>query len=489
MRLTRWQLVGLAAGIVAFVLLLALDTPLDRVAGFGSRPARAAAVALLMAIWWLSEALPIYVTACVPLLLFPLLRAFPGNAAANLLATALQYVDPYIFLFAGGMCIAAAMQQWDLHRRIALTVMRFVGTDPRHLLFGFLAATAFISLWISNTATAAMLVPIGMAIIAQLERQNGGARLKHYGMAIMMSIAYAANIGGIGTKIGTAPNGQFAGFMERIGIEVSFLQFMAVGLPFVILFLPVAWFMLWRIGRRDNLAQEGGAAIVMHELALLGRTKREEWMVLGVFCATALLWIFGKPITALAAANITAFKVSAAHIEGTIAVLAALALFAMRSRGRALLAPRSLVGVPWETLLLLGGSFAMAAGVQQSGLSDWMGGQLTALRQLPPFLQVLAASVATVGLSAVASNTATIGIMLNVLKGAVAPGIMPTTLFASTIAASCDFALPAGTPPNAIVFGSGYVSMPVMARTGVLLDLAAALLAALWCWCIVDWVL
>lgn len=487
MRITRWQFGGLVAGVAAFVTLLAVDSPLHHHPVHGARPAQAAAVAALMAIWWLTEALPIFVTACVPLALAPILGAFDGRFLGTLGATAVQYIDPYIFLFAGGMCIAAAMQRWDLHRRIALTVMRLIGTDPRHLLFGFLAATAFISLWISNTATATMMVPIGMAMIAQLERQLGGRRLKYYGMAIMLSIAYAANIGGIGTKIGTAPNAQFAGFMERIGSEVSFLQFMAVGLPFVLLFLPVAWLALWRIGSRDSLRGAIGATAVADEIALLGPVKREEWIVLGVFAATVALWIAGKPITEALAPSVTSFKLTSAHVEGTIAMCAAIALMLMRSRGRLMLTFGALRTVPWETLLLLGGSFAMAGAVQSSGLSDWLGAQLAGVRDLPPFAQVLMASVATVALSAVASNTATIGIMLNVLKGAVSPSLLPTTLFAATIASSCDFALPAGTPPNAIVFGSGYVTIPQMARTGALLDIVAAIVAAAWCWLSVGW--
>lgn len=489
MRLTPWKIGGLAAGIVAFVLLLALDTPLKHYGSYGARPAHAAAVAALMAIWWLTEALPIYLTACVPLILYPLLGVFGDGIGKNIAESALPYVDPYIFLFAGGMCIAAAMQQWGLHRRIALQIMRMIGTNPRHLLFGFLAATAFISLWISNTATATMLVPIGIAMIAQLERQLGGRRLKHYGMAIMMSIAYASNIGGIGTKIGTAPNAQFAGFMERIGVEISFLQFMAVGLPFVLMLLPIAWLLLWTIGRRDGLQGDMGATIVAEERAMLGRTTHVEWIVLSVFLATAALWIAGKPLTTWLQGEITFIKITSAHVEGGVAMLAAIVLMLMRTKKGPVLALRSLRSVPWETLLLLGGSFAMAAGIQSSGLSDWMGMQLGGVRDLPPFLQVLLTSLSTVGLSAVASNTATIGIMLNVLKGVVSPGLLNTVLFTATIASSCDFALPAGTPPNAIVFGSGYVSIPRMARTGVVLDLLAAVLAAAWCWLVVRLVL
>lgn len=489
MVLNRWKISGLLAGIIAFLCIIFIDSPLHHVGGADSRPALAAAVGALMAIWWLTEALPIYVTACVPLVLFPLLHVFKGNFGSNLGQAFLPYLDPYIWLFAGGMCIAAAMQQWDLHRRIALNIMCVIGSDPKRLLFGFLASTAFISMWISNTATATMMVPIGIAVIAQLERYAGGKRLRHYGMAIMLAIAYAANIGGIGTKIGTAPNSQFAGFMSGIGIEISFLDFLAVGLPFVIIFLPVTWYFLWRIGRRDVMETDAGAEAIHREREELGPVKKEEWIVLSVFLATAALWIAGKMLTDFAQQLDFGFKITSAHIEGSISLLAALVLLIWSSRGRKILTGKSLKTVPWETLLLLGGSFALAAGIQKSGLSGWMGGQLIGVRNFEPFMQVLMASLATVGISAVASNTATIGIMLNVLHHAVTPAYMTTTLFSATISASCDFALPAGTPPNAIVFGSGYVTIPQMARTGVILDILAGVLSSVLCWLLVRAVL
>ncbi len=483
---SRWKLAGLLAGLVAFALLAGLDTPLKHNPTHGARPAYAAAGAALMAIWWLTEAIPIYWTACMPLVLFPLFGVF---GEANVRQSVLPYLDPYIFLFAGGMGIAAAMQQWDLHRRIALSIMDRIGSDPRHLLAGTLAATAFISLWISNTATAAMMMPIGIAIIAQIEAQLGGRRLASYGMAIMLAIAYGSNVGGIGTKIGTAPNAQFSGFMERMGVSISFLQFMVVGLPFVLMFLPVVWWMLWRIGRKDGLSGELGAEAVSGELARLGPVKRPERIVLGVFLAAAVLWICSKWITAFLKPRITFHEIGSPHVEGGIAVLAALILFLWWSQGRQVLGLRALARIPWETLLLLGGGFAMASAIQESGLSAWLGAQLLAVRGLPPFTQVLLASLAVVGLSAVASNTATIAVMLVVLRDAVSPEILPVVLFTATIACSCDFALPAGTPPNAIVFGSGYVTIPRMARTGVLLDVAAAVVAAAWCWWIVPLVL
>ena len=272
------------------------------------------------------------------------------------------------------MAIAAAMQQWNLHRRIALAVMRAIGVAPARLLLGSLAATAFVSLWISNTATAAMMFPIGLAVIAQLEAQAGGRRLAHYGMAIMLSIAYGSNVGGIGTKIGTAPNALFSGFLERMGQDITFFQFMAVGLPFVLMFLPVVWLALWRIGRRDELGDVAGGEAVEREWVKLGPVAPQERWVLGVFLLTAVLWMAGKPLTDLVRERFP--TASAGHVEGGIAVAAALVLMALRPRGAALLHPRSLRRVPWSALVLLGGGFALAAGVQGSGLSRAMAERL-----------------------------------------------------------------------------------------------------------------
>jgi sodium-dependent dicarboxylate transporter 2/3/5 len=485
-RRTPGQLAGLFGGLAAFATLLLADTPLQHFGDFGDRPARAAAVVVCMAIWWLSEALPIHWTACVPLVAFPLLGVFGQDVAANVDQTFRAYVDPYMFLFAGGMAIAAAMQHHDLHRRIALAIMTTIGADPRRLLAGVLVATAAVSLWISNTATATMMFPIGMALIAQLEVQHG-RRLAHYGMAVMLAIAYGANVGGIGTKIGTAPNAQFAGFVEKLGIEVSFLQFMAVGLPFVVLFLPIAWLALWAVGRREGLEGDLGADLLQRERKALGGMQAGEKIVAAVFVAAAAAWILARPIHGALRQRFEGL--TAAEVEAGIALLAALLLMLWRSAGASVLPATALRRAPWDTLLLLGGGFAMAAGVQGSGLSSWTAGQLVAVRDMQPAAQLLVAALVTVGVSAVASNTATIAIMLVVLRDAVPGPFLPTVLFTATIAASCDFALPAGTPPNAIVFGSGYVSIPRMARTGVVLDLLAALLAAAWCGLVVSRVL
>jgi sodium-dependent dicarboxylate transporter 2/3/5 len=305
----------------------------------------------------------------------------------------------------------------------------------------------------------------------------------------MLAIAYASNVGGIGTKIGTAPNAQFSGFMAQRGVEIAFLPFMYVGVPFVVMFLPVVWAALWRTGRHDAPPADAGGKVVEAEWSALGAMKRGEWIVLAVFLATVALWIAGKPLGDALRPHVTGFRLTSAHVEAGIAMTAAFVLMAWPVGGRRALDLRSLGLVPWGSLLLLGGSFAMAAAIDASGLSKWLAEQLAGIRTAPPFLQMLIACAATVTLSAFASNIATVAVMLNVLAYSVSPAHATRILFGATVSASCDFALPAGTPPNAIVFGTGYVTIPRMAKTGAVLDVLAALLAAVWCWIAVDWAL
>jgi sodium-dependent dicarboxylate transporter 2/3/5 len=326
--LTRSKVTFIALGVAAAAAILLVDSPLHDFGEHGSRPAVAAAVTALMAIWWLTEALPIYVTACVPLVVYPFLRVYGDAWTENAAGAAAPYVHPYIFLFMGGMAIAAAMQQWGLHRRIALAIMRAIGTQPARLLFGVLAATAFVSLWISNTATATMMVPIGIALVVQLESRMGGRRLVHYGAALMLAIAYAANVGGIGTKIGTAPNALLSGFLAQRGADLTFLEFMAVGTPFVVLFLPVVWWVLWRHGRRDAPPADAGGQTIEEEWRRLGPMNRGEWVVLAAFLTAAALWISAQPITRLVRTQWPGL--GSAHIEAGIAMGAALVLMLWR---------------------------------------------------------------------------------------------------------------------------------------------------------------
>jgi sodium-dependent dicarboxylate transporter 2/3/5 len=470
-----WRRIGLLLGLCAFLAIAYLPSGLHEIPGKGSRPALAAATAVLMAVWWFFEALPIHWTACVPLVLFPLLdiHGNPGIGQDAYLS-ALPYVNPYIFLFMGGMMIGAASEEWNLHRRVALHIMRAIGASPRRLLLGVLVATAFVSMWISNTATAVMMMPIGMALIAQLEKAVGGRKLWSYGTAIMLAVAYASNVGGIGTKIGTGPNSIFCGFVGRqMGTEISFLKYIALGAPFVILFIPLVWAALWRLARRDDLGAAQGRNALDRELASMGPMSVNERKVLGVFLAAAGLWMAGgflaKDVGAWVVANLGVSEFRESHYEASVAMLAGLALVPLRA-----LSWRAFVKIPWSALVLLGGGFAMAEGIKAGGLEAWMAAQLRAVADLPLFWQLGLAALVSVGLSAVASNTATITVMLGVLPRNLA------VLFATTVGTSCDFMLPAGTPPNAIVFGSGYIRLPVMMRTGFWLDLAAIVLITLY---------
>jgi sodium-dependent dicarboxylate transporter 2/3/5 len=471
---SRVRLLGLLAGPLAATVLLLVPSGLHEVPGAGHRPAAAAAVAAWMALWWFTEAVPMAWTGLLPLVLFPALGVFDTHSVPSAVGrAALPYVDPYIFLFLGGMALGAALEQWHLHRRIALLIMRAIGTAPQRLLLGMLVATASVSLWISNTATAVMMVPIGMALLAQLEAAEG-RRLAHFGAALMLSVAYGSNIGGIGTKIGSPANSVFAGVASRrLATDVGFLEYMAAALPFVLLFLPLVWWVLWREGRRDALGPGQGLDVIQRELAALGPLSGGEKVVGTVFLVAAVLWMGGDflrgQLAPWVASAFGGFKLLGKHYEAAVALLAAGTLVLL---GR--LSRKALARVPWDTLLLLGGGFALAAGIEGSGLSTYLAARLTGLESQGPLVQYGAVALSTVALSAVASNTATVNVLLNVL-----PGSLPL-LAVSTFASSCDFALPAGTPPNAIVFGSGYVRLPTMMKAGVALDLLASALLTLY---------
>jgi sodium-dependent dicarboxylate transporter 2/3/5 len=468
--MSRTQYVGLALGGAAFATLALVDTPLAHVGEYGQRPALAAGISLLMALWWFTEAIPIQWTAMIPLVAFPLLGLFPGSITENVKRSASEYVNAYIFLFLGGMAIGAALEHWNLHRRLALAILARIGTSPPRLLLGLLVATAAISLWISNTATAVMMLPIALAVLQELEAQSG-RKIHQYGMVLMLAVAYASNVGGIGTKIGTATNSIFVGWLsKKLGVELSFFDFLLIGFPFVLLFVPVVWAVLWRFGRSDAPTSSAGHEVIESQLRALGGLSPAERQVAVVFGAAALMWIVGDPIRSLLAARFS-FEVANRHYEAVVAMAAATVLWALRR-----LPVQALKRIPVSALMLLGGSFAMAAGIEGSGLSFWLGQQLEPLSAQPPLVQLSLAAVSTVALSALASNTATVNLMLNLLPPRLA------LLSMVTIAASCDFALPAGTPPNAIVFGSGRVHLPSMMRIGVLLDLIAVGMLIIYGW-------
>jgi sodium-dependent dicarboxylate transporter 2/3/5 len=314
-----------------------------------------------------------------------------------------------------------------------------------------------------------MMVPIAVALLRQMEVASG-KRAGSFGSALMLAVAYASNVGGIGTKIGTGTNSIFAGFVSTtMNREIGFLEYIAVASPFVLLFIPITWLWLWRHGRTADFGTAASEAALQRAIAELGPMRSDERGVAWVFGSAALLWTLGDPLRALITPYVPApwegFRFAGKHYEAAVSVAAALALIALRKLSWA-----SVRGMPWSALLLLGGSFAMAEGISGGGLADWLALKLAVLATLSLPAQLAIAVSSSIALSAIASNTATVNVMLNILPRSM------TVLFATTIASSCDFALPAGTPPNAIVFGSGYVRLPEMMRIGVLLDVTAAVL-------------
>ncbi len=424
---------------------------------------RTAAVAILMAVWWITEPIPIPATSLLPLLLFPLLDA------GTIRDVAPPYAHPLVFLFMGGFMMALAMQRWGLHRRIALHVIRRTGTRPTSVVAGFMVSAAFLSMWVSNTATAMMMLPIGLSVIELAgESPNQSRASDPFAVALLLGIAYACSIGGLGTLIGTPPNAFMAAFLlETYGIEISFVRWMAVGVPVVVVSLPLSIWILTRVAfpvHRSTLA--GGQELISRELRKMGPISRAEAMVAGVFALTAFAWIFrpllGKWVPGLS--------------DPGIAVAAAILLFLVPvdlRRGKFLLNWEWAQRVPWGVLLLFGGGLSLAAAIQRSGLAAWLAQALHGLSAWPTPVIVVAAAVLIILLTEFTSNTATAAAFLPILAS-VADGIgrHPMLLVVpAAMAASCAFMLPVATPPNAIVYGSNRLTIPQMLRAGVLLEI------------------
>jgi len=506
------QRAGAALGPVLF---LASGLGLRHGAGLAGPEAWAGAVVVLMACWWITETLPLWATACLPLPLFPLFGSAP------LFTTALQYFDPVNFLFLGGMWIAACMQQWGLHRRIALGVVWRIGSSPARIVLGFMLGTSFITLWISNTASAMMMFPIAMAVLRKFEERVGpdDPGLRRFGAALMLGLAYSASIGGIGSKIGTGTNLVFVKNATAIFPNgVDFLTWAKMGMPVVLICVPLVWFYLTRIGGglpKGDFA--GGRAAIEEERRTLGRMNRGEWVALGAFVSAALLWIFRRDIDLgfatlpgwwrlvtfgwadwlpLATWPPAVAKLFADTGDAMVAVAVSCLLFLIPVRAaggkvRPALGPREAGKVSWGLLVLLGGGFAMAHGIQESGLSDRVALLVGRLGSPNPVLSIFVVCLIAVVLTEVASNTATASILLPILAGtAPALGLHPAPIMlAVTMTASFGFMLPAGTPPNAVVFSSGYITVPQMARSGLLVDLLGVGLITALCVTWVPWVL
>jgi sodium-dependent dicarboxylate transporter 2/3/5 len=482
--------VGLAAG-PAFALLLYLLLPAEyRNAAGELVPLPSAARATLgmlawMATWWMTEAVEIEVTSLLPILAFPLLGVMPlGRTTAN-------YGADVIFLFLGGFVLALAIQRWGLDRRIAFTTLRLVGTRPRAIVAGVMGATAFVSMWVSNTATAAMMVPIAMSVIdVSLLRRTGRTLAEHGGipegnvddrnfaLSTLLGIAYASSIGGLGTIIGSPPNGILVRFIEQTyGVKVGFTQWMAIGVPVMLAFLPLAWLLNTRVLFPTRMGEiEGGREFLSAEIAKLGRLSGGERVTLAVFVGAVALWV-GSPI--LTGIEIAGVKPLAKLSDAGVAIAAAIALFLLPvGNGEHAMDWKTAEKLPWGVLILFGGGLALAAATEANGVAQYIGSLARGFAGWPVWAVLLAMIAIMVFMSELTSNTAQVATMLPILA-ALAPvlGVPPTLLLVpATIAASCAFMMPVGTPPNAIVFGTGLVRMPQMIKAGFWLNLSGILL-------------
>lgn len=465
------QFIGLVLGPLLFFLTLLFFKPAD----LSPEGVAILASTLWIASWWITEAIPIPVTSLLPLVLFPL------SGGLEVKPTASAYGDETVFLFMGGFMIALAMEKWNLHRRIALTIISAIGTNMDRIVLGFMVATGFLSMWISNTATAMMMVPIGLAIIYQVSdalkddpsidtsKENFG-----FGKALMLGIAYSASLGGVATLIGTPPNTLLAGAIDTMyGIELSFAKWMLFGVPLAWTFIIIVWFYLVKFAYPSKLKTlPGGRAVIDSEKEKLGRASTEEKLVFTVFILAALAWITR---TFLLSKFIDGLS------DGVIAMLFAIILFIIPSvnvKGDHLLDWNTAVKLPWGILLLFGGGLAIAAGFVESELSVWIGSQLAGLSGVHILVVILIVSTLVIFLTEITSNTATASMMFPIMASlAVALGFHPYALMvAAAVAASCAFMLPVATPPNAVVFGSGYLRIPDMAKAGFALNIIGIIL-------------
>ncbi|MGD9867216.1 MAG: SLC13 family permease [Hyphomicrobiales bacterium] len=469
-RFASIRTVGFAAGPLLAAVMLTLSPP----EGMAVAAWVVAAVCVLMAVWWMTEAAPLAATALIPLILFPFL------GIGSLAAVAENYAHPLIFLFLGGFLLAQAMQHWRLSEHIALRLLKLSGTAPRAIIASFMGTTAFLSMWVSNTATAMMMLPIGHSIVVAMARCSGKRRRKEtdaFATALMLGIGYAASIGGMGTLIGTPPNALFASFVATAFAQpVSFLDWMLIGVPAVLMLLPVAWLVLTRIAFRITLKADPKLQdILARMLEELGPLNRGQKMLSVVLVLTASAWVLLPAIEAL----IPDLRLT----DSGIALTAALALFVLPANGKGekLLNWNEASKIRWDVLILFGGGIALATAIGLSGLAGWMGEQLSGLKGLPlPVIILLAATIIVI-LGELASNTAVAATFLPI-AGATAIGIGADPLMLTVpvaLAASIGFMLPVATPPNAIVYGSGTITARQMLRAGFLIDVAGILVAAL----------
>ncbi|MEQ9424160.1 MAG: DASS family sodium-coupled anion symporter [Cyclobacteriaceae bacterium] len=457
---------SLLLGPLSFAIILLIDPP----AGMSTQAKVVLASTAWVAIWWISEAIPIAATSLLPIVLFPLTGGLDLNSTTE------AFGHRLIFLYIGGFIIAIAIEKWNLHRRIALNIISIIGVDLGRMVLGFMVATAFLSMWISNTATTVMMLPIGMAIVVQL----GGTHESEgntFGKVLMLAIAYSASIGGIATLIGTPPNLVLAAMVQEFyGIDIGFAEWFLFGFPISITLLAIAWMYLTRMAfPLKGQSFPGGRAEIQKQLKALGAISKQEKLVLIVFALTAFSWISRSFLLS---------KLLPGIDDTIIAIAGAIILFMIPSGdkpGEKLLNWEAAVKIPWGVILLFGGGLSIAAGFIDSGLADWIGNRMTLLEGVSLILILLAVIGVVNFLTEITSNLATTSMILPVMAAlAMAINVHPYALMVgAAVAASCAFMLPVATPPNAVVFGSGYLKIGDMIRVGFVLNIISILIILL----------
>lgn len=490
-----------AAGLIAALLVYVL---LGNAGNLPSDARWVAAVATLMAVWWMTEAIPLAATSLLPIVLIPALTERTVSEATQ------PYASSIVFLFLGGFLIAIAMEKWNLHRRVALITLARVGVEPKRIVLGLMLATGFMSMWVSNTATTLMMLPIGLSVLTLVtERAGKGAtvaegtghrpghvepiaddNLRRFGVCLVLAIAWSATMGGLGTLLGSPPNAIVAGYAaDELGREIGFLDWMMLGVPLAATFILIGWVLMTRVLYRFDIAEiPGGKQMIDDEIASLGRLSQGEKMVMAVFGAAAFLWIVPGVLSSVPGIgdNLGWFG----EMDDTaIAIAAGIAMFFLPGRGRTEMVLNwkdAEDGLPWGVLLLFGGGLSLAGSVASTGLDEWFGQQVTGLGVLPTVLLVAAVATIVLFLTEITSNTATAATFIPVLGGvAVGIGTDPMTLLIpAAFAATCAFMLPVGTPPNAIVFATGAVNIAQMARGGFVLNIVGIVLITAACYLI-----
>ena len=471
------KMIGLILGIVLPALMLIIGPPGD----LSWAAWLTACLLVLMATWWATEAIPIPATSLLPLIILPVGAAIlsygervedPAFAALSPRSISASYADPIVLLLLGGFIIALGVERWNLHKRIALNIVDRVGTSPKALIFGFMLATALLSMWISNTATSLMMVPIAISAAAALNDKDG-----KFTTAILLGVCYSASIGGVATPIGTPTNLiALKWLQEQTGEGIGFWQWMTFGIPTAALLVPAAWWAVTR-GLPKLAGGEAMAASVHEDLLELGPIKTPEQRIAIVFGIIATLWVIRLPAAnLLESAGFPVFAAYGGQADTVIALFGAVLVFLVPAGGeerRALMTWEEAVKLPWGVIILFGGGIALGKAMHATGLSDWIGQQMEALNFLPPLLIVVFVVTLVIFLTEVTSNVATMTTLSPIIGSlAVAVGAAPQSLFApAAVAASCAFMLPVATAPNAVIYATGKVPISQMIQQGFRINL------------------